>query len=215
MKKVEIHITQTFEERPIDVLESLISKTLESIYTFNVTIDSDLPIKSTANDAVHEKLYFKTTDGSIYKMVSKEYTEDHYLDIKKTSIELVEQVESEFQEFHLPNGFFINKIFIFSLIQRISADKWHIESIYGEKWHSEKRQIKFKEEFYPDVYTGKISEDSHLIFADDKGDNIAIGTQLSPYFTITTNYSYINDLFTGESWIKDGGSPYELSRTIE
>ena len=215
MKKVEIQITQTFEEQPTDVLKSLVGKTLECVYTFNLPIDSNLLIKSTAYDAVHEKLYFKTTDGSIYKMVSKEYTEDCYIDIKKTSIELVEQIESGFKGFKLPNGFFINKIFIFSLVQPILAEKWHIESIYKEKWHSEKRQIKFKEEFYPDVYTGKISEDSHLVFADDKNEKLAIGTQLSPYFTITTNHSYINDLFTGESWIRDGGSPYKLSRTIE
>lgn len=216
MKKVEIQITQTFEEHPTDVLKFLLGKTLDCIYTLNMPTDSDLLRNSTAVDAVHEKLYFKTTDGLKYEMMSEEYTEDYYIDMKKSTIKSVEQVESEFKEFQLPIKFFIHKIFIFSLVQPISAEKWHIESIYSEKWHSKKRQIKFKEEFYPDVYTGQVSEDSHLVFVNDKDEYLAIGTQLAPYFTITTNQPYINDFFTGESWIKEGvPSPYKLSRTID
>jgi hypothetical protein len=213
MKKVEIQITQTFEERPTDVLKSLIGKTLDCIYTFNTALDCNLLEISIEE---YEKLLFKTSDGFTYEVICKEYTEDCYLDIKKTSIELVEKIEHGFMEFQLPFEFFINKIFIFSLVQPMLAEKWHIEKVYGEKWHSEKRNIKFKEEFYPDVYIGQISEDSHLVFANEKGEFLSIGTQLSPYFKITNNRSYINDLFTGETWLKEGvPNPYKLSRTIE
>jgi hypothetical protein len=213
MKKVEIQITQTFEENPISVLKSLIGKTLESIYTFNMPLDSDLLEKSIEE---YEKLFFKTSDGFIYELVCKEYTEDYFMDIKKISIRLVNTVEIGFMEFRLPIAFLIDKIFIFSLVQTVLGEKWNIEKIYSEKWHSEKRNIKFKEEFFPDVYTAQICEDNHLILVNDKSEYLSIGTQFSAYFKVTTNKSYINNLFTGESWIKDGGiNPYKLSRTIE
>jgi hypothetical protein len=212
MKKVKIQITQTFEEHPADVLKSLVGKTLEFIYTYNMQLDNDLLDKSSDN---HVKLFFKTSDGFIYEMVSHEYTEDYYFDIKKTSIKSVEQVEGGFVEFRLAISFLIERIFIFTFNQESFAEKEQISNVYGEKWHSEKRSIKFKEEFYPNVHIGEVSEDSHLIFANEKGKNLCIGTQLSPYFIITTNESYINDLLTGNSWIKDGGSPYKLSRIIE
>ena len=126
MKVVTKEIDVTFNEMPTGILDSLVGKCIISFFTYRTIIPS---LETEPNSSVHSSLYFKTSDGFIYKMISEEYTEDHYFDIKKTSIEVVEQIEVGFMEFRLPDVFFINKIYIFSLQQQLMAEKWHIESI--------------------------------------------------------------------------------------
>ncbi len=213
MKKVTFEIVETFNEKPVGAIKSLIGQSIVSIYTANSSLNSAALLKS---QDIHEKIFFKTFDGFIYKLMSKGYTEECYLDVNKIFIELVETIEDNFFEYRLPIMFTIGKIFVFSRTEIFFLEKDSIKEVYATKWHSQSRGAKFKEEYFPDIYEAKKIEDSHLVFMNKKAEFLAMGIHGLYGLSIITDELNIRDLFTGETWLKEGvPSPYILSRTIE